>query len=82
MADRCKSRFGRRRPFIVASVAICSMGLILLGFTRNFASIITTWGSPAVRISTLLFSDAPLTGVSEQRFDHLARGLRNILHRL
>jgi len=48
MADKCKSRFGRRRPFIVASVAICSMGLILLGFTRNFASIITTWGSPTV----------------------------------
>jgi len=50
MADNCKSRFGRRRPFIAAGVAICSMGLILLGFTRNFASIITTWGSRTVYI--------------------------------
>ena len=51
MADNSRSRFGRRRPFIVAGVAICSMALILLGFTRNFASIITEWGSPAVSIT-------------------------------
>jgi solute carrier family 45, member 1/2/4 len=51
IADNSKSRFGRRRPFIVAGVAICSMALILLGFTRNVASLITTWGSPAVSIT-------------------------------
>jgi solute carrier family 45 protein 1/2/4 len=56
MADNSKSRFGRRRPFIAVGVALCSMALILLGFTRNFASIITTWGSPTV----LIFSHFPL----------------------
>jgi len=53
MADNSKSRLGRRRPFIVAGVAICSAALILLGFTRNFASIITTWGSPANNLLTV-----------------------------
>ncbi|KAI0301333.1 hypothetical protein BC826DRAFT_1090061 [Russula brevipes] len=53
MADNSKSRFGRRRPFIVIGVALCSMAVILLGFTRNFASIITTWGSPANNVLTI-----------------------------
>ncbi|KAH9064541.1 MFS general substrate transporter [Lactarius vividus] len=53
MADNSKSRFGRRRPFIVGGVALCAMALLLLGFTRNFASIITTWGSPANDILTI-----------------------------
>jgi solute carrier family 45, member 1/2/4 len=51
MADNSKSRFGRRRPYIAVGVALCSMALILLGFTRNFASIVTTWESPAVSIT-------------------------------
>ena len=51
MADNSKSRFGRRRPYIVAGVALSSMALILFGFTRNFASIVTTWGSSAVSIA-------------------------------
>ncbi|KAF8497455.1 MFS general substrate transporter [Russula emetica] len=53
MADNSKSRFGRRRPYIAVGVALCSMALILLGFTRNFASIITTWGSPANNALTI-----------------------------
>ncbi|KAH9968022.1 major facilitator superfamily domain-containing protein [Russula dissimulans] len=53
MADNSKSRFGRRRPFIAAGVVICSSAFILLGFTRYFASIITTWGSPANNLLTI-----------------------------
>ncbi|KAI0299351.1 major facilitator superfamily domain-containing protein [Multifurca ochricompacta] len=53
MADNSKSRFGRRRPFIAAGVALCSMAMILLGFTRNFASIVTKWGSPANNVLTI-----------------------------
>jgi solute carrier family 45 protein 1/2/4 len=56
MSDNSKSRFGRRRPYIAAGVALSSMGLILLGFTRNFASIITTWGSPAVSITSFILT--------------------------
>ncbi|KAI0267318.1 major facilitator superfamily domain-containing protein [Gloeopeniophorella convolvens] len=53
LADDSKSRFGRRRPFIAAGVAVCASALILLGFTRNFASIITSWGSPANNTLTI-----------------------------
>ncbi|KAI0279577.1 major facilitator superfamily domain-containing protein [Russula aff. rugulosa BPL654] len=53
MADNSKSRFGRRRPYIAAGIALSSMALILLGFTRYFASIITTWGSPANNLLTI-----------------------------
>ncbi|KAH9169534.1 MFS general substrate transporter [Lactarius sanguifluus] len=53
MADNSKSRFGRRRPFIVWGVALCTLALLLLGFTRNFASIVTTWGSPANDVLTI-----------------------------
>lgn len=48
LADNSKSRFGRRRPYMLIGVAICMCAMLLLGFTRNFASIFTTWGSPAV----------------------------------
>ncbi|KAH9000608.1 MFS general substrate transporter [Lactarius hatsudake] len=53
MADNSKSRFGRRRPFIVWGVGLCTLALLLLGFTRNFASIVTTWGSHANDILTI-----------------------------
>ncbi|KAF8465846.1 MFS general substrate transporter [Russula ochroleuca] len=53
MADNSKSRFGRRRPYIAVGVALCSTAFILFGFTRNFASIITTWGSPANNALTI-----------------------------
>ncbi|KAH9990214.1 MFS general substrate transporter [Russula compacta] len=53
IADNSQSPFGRRRPFMAAGVALSAMALILLGFTRNFASIITTWGSPANNLLTI-----------------------------
>ncbi|KAH7568158.1 hypothetical protein ACOSP7_009397 [Xanthoceras sorbifolium] len=34
-SDRCTSRFGRRRPFIVAGAAIASVGLMLIGFAKD-----------------------------------------------
>ncbi|THH15535.1 hypothetical protein EW146_g4950 [Bondarzewia mesenterica] len=45
LADNSKSRFGRRRPYMLAGVAVCALAIILLGFTRQFASILTTIGS-------------------------------------
>ena len=82
MADNSKSRFGRRRPYIAAGIALCSMAFFLLGFTRNFASIITTWGSPSVSIYH--FFPTPdfgrLPKVSEQRSDHMARSRVDILN--
>lgn len=34
-ADRSKSRLGRRRPFMIAGVAICAFGIMLLGWARE-----------------------------------------------
>ncbi|KZO99261.1 hypothetical protein CALVIDRAFT_477540 [Calocera viscosa TUFC12733] len=39
-ADRSKSRWGRRRPFMLAGCMISMGSLLLLGFTRNFASLL------------------------------------------
>ncbi|KAF8552273.1 MFS general substrate transporter [Imleria badia] len=47
LADNSKSPFGRRRPFIVVSAALCAFATLLLGFTRPFATIFTTLDSPS-----------------------------------
>ncbi|KAI0355283.1 MFS general substrate transporter [Trametes cingulata] len=39
LADNSKSRFGRRRPYMVFGCIICTAAMLLLGFTRPFASI-------------------------------------------
>jgi hypothetical protein len=38
-SDRCTSRFGRRRPYLVAGTLLSTAALLLLGFTRHVASI-------------------------------------------
>ncbi|KAI0316041.1 MFS general substrate transporter [Amylostereum chailletii] len=53
LADRSKSRFGRRRPYILAGVTLCTVAFLLLGFTRQFASIFTSTGSSANDIWTI-----------------------------
>lgn len=47
LADNSKSRFGRRRPYMVLGGAITVLAMLLLGFTRDFASIFTTRNSAA-----------------------------------
>ncbi|KZV67350.1 MFS general substrate transporter [Peniophora sp. CONT] len=47
LADTSKSRFGRRRPYILGGTAFCTFFILLLGYTRQFASIVTTIGSSA-----------------------------------
>ncbi|EJD36554.1 hypothetical protein AURDEDRAFT_174423 [Auricularia subglabra TFB-10046 SS5] len=41
MADALTSRFGRRRPYIMGGTIICGFAMLLLGFTRQFAGIVT-----------------------------------------
>ncbi|EJD35081.1 MFS general substrate transporter [Auricularia subglabra TFB-10046 SS5] len=41
MADASTSRFGRRRPYIMGGAIICGFAMLLLGFTRQFAGIVT-----------------------------------------
>jgi solute carrier family 45 protein 1/2/4 len=38
-ADRSKSRWGRRRPFMLAGCAICVFSMMLLGWAREASSV-------------------------------------------
>jgi solute carrier family 45 protein 1/2/4 len=49
LADNCTSRFGRRRPYMMLGTIVCIFAMILLGFTRWFASIFTGWDNNSVR---------------------------------
>ncbi|EKM56768.1 uncharacterized protein PHACADRAFT_254080 [Phanerochaete carnosa HHB-10118-sp] len=53
LADHSKSRFGRRRPYMIGGVAICMSAMLLLGFTRPFATIFTPTGSAANQVLTI-----------------------------
>ncbi|KIP03126.1 hypothetical protein PHLGIDRAFT_111240 [Phlebiopsis gigantea 11061_1 CR5-6] len=53
LADSSKSRFGRRRPYMLAGVVICTFAMLLLGFTRPFATIFTSLGSTANNLLTV-----------------------------
>lgn len=41
LSDRCTSKFGRRRPFLLLGSAIVALGLLLIGWTREITSIFT-----------------------------------------
>ncbi|KAG1726429.1 major facilitator superfamily domain-containing protein [Suillus paluster] len=41
LADHSKSRFGRRRPFIVIGAALCCAATLLFGYTRPLATLFT-----------------------------------------
>lgn len=49
LADHSKSRFGRRRPFIVISAALCCAATLLFGYARPIATLFTSSGSSSVR---------------------------------
>ena len=39
-ADRSKSRFGRRRPYMIAGCLICVFAMMLLGWAREVAGLV------------------------------------------
>ncbi|BGP54860.1 hypothetical protein JCM8202v2_002447 [Rhodotorula sphaerocarpa] len=45
LSDRCKSRFGRRRPFIVLGCVLSSLSVLMLGWSREIAAIFSSRGS-------------------------------------
>ncbi|KAI0658261.1 MFS general substrate transporter [Cubamyces menziesii] len=53
LADNSKSRFGRRRPYMVFGCIICTAAMLLLGYTRPFASIFLPNPSTANDILTI-----------------------------
>ncbi|KXN89417.1 General alpha-glucoside permease [Leucoagaricus sp. SymC.cos] len=53
LADNCTSKFGRRRPYMIAGTIICIFAMLLLGFTRWFASIFTGWDNDSNDLLTI-----------------------------
>ncbi|KAL1729009.1 major facilitator superfamily domain-containing protein [Schizophyllum commune] len=47
LADNCTSRLGRRRPYMIGGVILCSCAMLLLGYTRPIAAIITGYDNAA-----------------------------------
>ena len=53
-SDQCKSRWGRRRPFIFVMVVTSISGLILFPFTENIADLLEDGDLEGARYSVLL----------------------------
>ncbi|KAI8055278.1 hypothetical protein BDF22DRAFT_741870 [Syncephalis plumigaleata] len=49
-SDRCTSRFGRRRPFMIGGTLVVILGLLLIGWTKEIAN---TLSDDQVRASSL-----------------------------
>ncbi|KAI4520233.1 MFS general substrate transporter [Schizophyllum commune Loenen D] len=47
LADNCTSRLGRRRPYMIGGVILCSCAMLLLGYTRPIAAIFTGYDNAA-----------------------------------
>ena len=39
-ADRSKSRFGRRRPYMIMGSSLCVVAMMLLGWTRELSAFV------------------------------------------
>jgi len=49
LADNSKSRFGRRRPYMIGASLICAVAMLLLGYARNVSSILVAPKTTTVR---------------------------------
>ncbi|KAJ6597801.1 MFS general substrate transporter [Mycena vulgaris] len=55
-ADTSTSRWGRRRPYILAGCMICVVGMLLLGYTKAVAGVFTAHGSHAHDVLTTVLA--------------------------
>ncbi|EJD02015.1 MFS general substrate transporter [Fomitiporia mediterranea MF3/22] len=63
IADNSKSRFGRRRPYMLLASVVCAVSTLLLGFTRELVSIFTSRGSAVNDSLTIVFAVIALYGL-------------------
>ncbi|THH09710.1 hypothetical protein EW145_g1817 [Phellinidium pouzarii] len=63
IADNSRSRFGRRRPYMILGTVICILSMLLLGFTRDFISIFAPRGSSVNDTLTIIFAVFALYGI-------------------
>lgn len=47
LADNTTARLGRRRPWMLLGTGVCSIAMLLLGYTRGVAALFSTWGTRA-----------------------------------
>ncbi|GAA5836239.1 hypothetical protein JCM3766R1_003465 [Sporobolomyces carnicolor] len=58
LSDSCKSKFGRRRPFIFGGVVVSSISVMLLGWAKEVASLFANEGGTAHRNLAIAFAVA------------------------
>jgi solute carrier family 45, member 1/2/4 len=62
IADRSKSRYGRRRPFMVGGTILVSLCLLLLGWTREVVNMFVT-EKEAIREGTIVLAVLSIYGI-------------------
>lgn len=62
IADRSKSRWGRRRPFMLCGMVLVSMFLLLLGWTKEFVQLFLS-EKEAVREATIAVAVLSIYGI-------------------
>lgn len=62
IADRSKSRWGRRRPFMLCGMVLVSLFLLLLGWTKEFVQLFLT-EKKAVREATIAVAVLSIYGI-------------------
>jgi len=72
LADNSKSRFGRRRPFMIGGAIITAVATLLFGFTRPVAGIFSEEGSG------LVCTSGPRTGGGRVLIAHPVQGSVNM----
>jgi MFS family permease len=72
LSDRCTSRFGRRRPFILGGALIFAIGLILLGLQTSMVGIGVFWSLSLIGFCVLT---ASLTAVISDQVPVNQRGV-------
>jgi len=79
-SDGCKSKFGRRRPFIFGGVVISSLSVCLLGWAKEVAAWFATSGGETVCLSLFIGSFVEQIDVTDLLLPHhLAQELVDLL---
>ena len=83
VTDNSKSRFGRRRPFMIVGGIITAVATILFGFTRPVAGVFSEEGSGLVCILSIhAVGDNILIACTVQESVNMARHIRHLRHGL
>lgn len=65
-ADRSRSKFGRRRPFMLIGTGVAVFGMLLLAYSREVAGlfgITATWGAIACAVLAIYLIDFSINAV-------------------